>query len=133
MQYTAGFDELMPEGRSFPFKYFPKRGVALGITFGEPIRNADIKHALQLAVASPPSNQALSSEHTVFDDSIEQQSGVVTEQGWMGDGPASVVRSDDLHHNAIEVERIRSTVTAVIQREVEKLGKHVSESVEKLT
>lgn len=125
--WLTGFDELMPEGRNWPFKFFPKHGVDLSITFGKPIRNEDIKQALKTSFISPLANDALVSGDTVFDDSVEQRSGMVTEQGWMGEGTTGIVRPQDPHSTALEVERIRSAVTAVIQREVELLGKQVSE------
>ncbi|KAE9405925.1 hypothetical protein BT96DRAFT_811564 [Gymnopus androsaceus JB14] len=33
--WITGFDKLMPEGRAFPFKYFPRLGARLSVTFGE--------------------------------------------------------------------------------------------------
>ncbi|KAI0804634.1 acyltransferase-domain-containing protein [Irpex lacteus] len=44
--WLTGFDKLMPEGRSFPYKFFPRRGVALSVTFGSPIPLSSIKIAL---------------------------------------------------------------------------------------
>jgi monolysocardiolipin acyltransferase len=35
--WLTGFDQLMPEGRTFPFNYLPRAGVDLSVTFGEPI------------------------------------------------------------------------------------------------
>ena len=35
--WLTGFDQLMPEGREFPFNFLPRAGVDLSITFGEPI------------------------------------------------------------------------------------------------
>ncbi|KAI6122782.1 acyltransferase-domain-containing protein [Pisolithus croceorrhizus] len=40
--WLTGFDRLMPEGRPFPFKFFPKVGVKLGVAFGDPIPAARI-------------------------------------------------------------------------------------------
>ncbi|KAI0694066.1 acyltransferase-domain-containing protein [Cytidiella melzeri] len=45
--WLTGFDRLMPEGRSFPYKYLPRRGVALSVTYGEPVKEADIRTALE--------------------------------------------------------------------------------------
>ncbi|KAJ7873300.1 acyltransferase-domain-containing protein [Mycena olivaceomarginata] len=35
--WIAGFDSLMPEGRSFPYKYLPRPGTHLSVTFGAPL------------------------------------------------------------------------------------------------
>jgi len=35
--WLTGFDQLMPEGRRFPFNFLPRAGADLSITFGEPI------------------------------------------------------------------------------------------------
>ncbi|KAJ7507436.1 acyltransferase-domain-containing protein [Mycena galericulata] len=35
--WLSGFDALMPEGRAFPYKYFPRLGKHLSVTFGEPL------------------------------------------------------------------------------------------------
>ncbi|KAJ3734422.1 acyltransferase-domain-containing protein [Lentinula guzmanii] len=35
--WITGFDKLMPEGRAFPFKYFPRIGARLSVTFGGPL------------------------------------------------------------------------------------------------
>ncbi|KAF7355028.1 Tafazzin family protein [Mycena sanguinolenta] len=35
--WVTGFDSLMPEGRSFPYKYLPRPGKHLSITFGAPL------------------------------------------------------------------------------------------------
>ncbi|OAX43055.1 hypothetical protein K503DRAFT_732265 [Rhizopogon vinicolor AM-OR11-026] len=44
--WLTGFDKLMPEHRSFPYKYFPKLGIKLGVAFGEPIPVEEITAAL---------------------------------------------------------------------------------------
>ena len=35
--WLTGFDQLMPEGRKFPYNFLPRAGTDLSITFGEPI------------------------------------------------------------------------------------------------
>jgi monolysocardiolipin acyltransferase len=35
--WLTGFNELMPEGRAFPYKYLPRVGSKLSITFGNPL------------------------------------------------------------------------------------------------
>ncbi|KAF5393658.1 hypothetical protein D9757_000297 [Collybiopsis confluens] len=41
--WITGFDKLMPEGRVFPFKYFPRIGARLSITFGDPLPSDKIR------------------------------------------------------------------------------------------
>lgn len=43
--WLTGFDQLMPGGRKFPFKYLPRAGVDLSITFGEPISVEELLEA----------------------------------------------------------------------------------------
>lgn len=110
----------MPEGRRFPFKFLPRRGVDLSITFGAPIQHDEIKSALTSSQISK-----LSPDHTIFSDAVEHESSVKTEQGWLG-GTHVDARS------SLEVERIRSLVTAIVQRRVEALGKEVAERTLKM-
>lgn len=42
--WLTGFDKIMPEGRSFPFKYFPKPGAHLTVTIGKPIPASDFRN-----------------------------------------------------------------------------------------
>ncbi|EKM51113.1 uncharacterized protein PHACADRAFT_151674 [Phanerochaete carnosa HHB-10118-sp] len=49
--WLTGYEDLMPEGRSWPWKLFPKRGVALSVTFGEPILADKIRKPKQMRVA----------------------------------------------------------------------------------
>ncbi|CDO68529.1 hypothetical protein BN946_scf184998.g26 [Trametes cinnabarina] len=133
----SGFDKLMPEGRPFPYKYFPKPGAALSITFGDPVPTKTIQDALgslvhggRLPEASRSANSALAEPSR---PQAEERSGAVAGQGWLRE-PVShaveVLRRDtgvkgldpDL---AREITRVRSAVTAVIQEEVEALGRRV--------
>ncbi|KAH9895722.1 acyltransferase-domain-containing protein [Cubamyces lactineus] len=88
--WLTGFDKLMPEGRPFPYKFLPKPGVALSVTFGEPVPAHHIQEALSTLVREKR-----------LPDAPHSSSG------------------------AEEVARVRSAVTAVIQREVEALGRRV--------
>jgi monolysocardiolipin acyltransferase len=45
--WITGFDQLMPEGRPSPYKYIPRIGARLGITFGNPIAENEILEALR--------------------------------------------------------------------------------------
>lgn len=35
--WLTGYERLMPEGRAFPYKYLPRFGAKLSVTFGDPI------------------------------------------------------------------------------------------------
>lgn len=117
----------MPEGRSFPWKFLPRRGVALSVTFGEPVKEAEIKAALESELSGPEHEDALplTSKRTAD----EQHSGALSAEGWLGNSPAtSVLRVGDQEHQARETARIRSAVTAVLHRDVEALGERVLKS-----
>lgn len=125
----------MPEGRPAPYKFFPKPGAALSVTFGEPVPAKDIQEALDTLVrekrlpeAPHSSNGGLSAPPRPQE---EEQSGIVAEHGWLGgpvshaiNGLAGAQHPED-PDMAREVARVRSAVTAVIQREVERLGSRV--------
>ncbi|KAG1820534.1 acyltransferase-domain-containing protein [Suillus subaureus] len=46
--WLTGFDKLMPEHRLFPYKYFPRLGIRLGVVFGDPIPVKEITAALTM-------------------------------------------------------------------------------------
>lgn len=74
--WLTGFDQLMPEGRKVPYKFFPKRGVHLGIHFGQPVSADEIYEVLADSASSS--------------------------------------------------DKIRSDITALIQRDLESLGRGIS-------
>ncbi|KAF7331787.1 Tafazzin family protein [Mycena kentingensis (nom. inval.)] len=41
--WITGFDQVMPEGRRFPFNYLPRWGKHLSVTFGAPIDLAELE------------------------------------------------------------------------------------------
>ena len=49
LKIFSGFNDLMPEGRSIPWKYMPKTGVSLSVNFGEPIPLEDINAVLNVS------------------------------------------------------------------------------------
>jgi len=89
--WITGFDQLMPEGRPFPYKYIPRIGARLGVTFGNPIAENELLEALR---------------------SDTSQSNTSREPGALS-GPFADDSSTAL---------IRRRVTALIHREVERLG-----------
>lgn len=131
--WLTGFNNLMPEGRPFPNKYFPRPNTDLSITIGKPVSNDDIKSALQSSLRSTSSSQPTDIPHP-FDPQRTAQSGQVSERSWMADTIAPSLQEatgKELDQErqvtvfASETDRIRSLVTAVLQRDVEALGKEV--------
>ena len=51
--WLTGFDNVMPEGRSFPFKYFPKPGAKLTVTFGSPLSSAEFEGVISRIQNTP--------------------------------------------------------------------------------
>ena len=45
--WITGFDQLMPEGRPFPYNYLPRIGARLGVTFGNPIAENELLEVLR--------------------------------------------------------------------------------------
>ncbi|KAI0740387.1 acyltransferase-domain-containing protein [Earliella scabrosa] len=127
--WLTGFDKLMPEGRPFPYKFLPRPGAALSVTFGKPVPAQDIQDTLAMLVQqrrmpdlphSPlgvPASPSRSLE--------EEISGDVTQHGWLGATLSHVMQAEVLPESAAEIARVRSAVTAVIQRDVEALGRSV--------
>lgn len=44
--WITGFNRLMPEGRPFPYKYLPRTGQHLSVTFGAPISERLLKEKI---------------------------------------------------------------------------------------
>lgn len=114
--WLTGFDKLMPEGRAFPYKYFPRPGAQLSVTFGTPIPADEINKALGIiGTAKVP-------RLTSPEDRYPKPTG------WMGDQIKQKL-NQDLHDTETsrtqEILKIRAAVTAIIQREVESLGRSV--------
>jgi monolysocardiolipin acyltransferase len=59
--WLTGFDQLMPEGRKFPFNFLPRAGIDLSITFGEPIPAEEL---LDAAKSKDTSEDIIRSELT---------------------------------------------------------------------
>ncbi|KAI9574989.1 acyltransferase-domain-containing protein [Boletus coccyginus] len=122
--WLTGFDKLMPEHRPFPYKYLPKMGVQLGVTFGDPIPPDKIMVALN-ALRRPKCT-------SLFPDVIDtlNRSGLCNAlhvRGWLEGahvqaGGSPLVEREGAGPRA----QIRSEVTAIIQRAVEDLGRTVS-------
>lgn len=117
--WLTGFDELMPDGRPFPYKYIPKIGVRLGVTFGQPISADEIRLALDV------SRSDRDVDPTAIADEPENL------HGWLGDEAKEKTLPLLSTYNGRSAQEvyaslIRQKVTAIIQRDVEALGRTVS-------
>lgn len=68
--WLTGYEQLMPEGRAFPYKYLPRFGARLSVTFGEPIP----PETLLAATACPPDgrDEARIRVTTLLHDHVER-------------------------------------------------------------
>lgn len=105
--WLTGFDKLMPEGRATPWKYLPRYGAQLSITFGSPIAPDEILDAIGAvnSKVSPP-------------DMIPSV-GV----GWVKDKLSSQLQPISMAQE--DLLQVRSAVTAIVQRRVEALGRTI--------
>ncbi|KAG6866492.1 hypothetical protein C0991_003036 [Blastosporella zonata] len=103
--WLTGFDKLMPEGRSFPYKYLPRYGAQLSVTFGSPIPSEEILDALGTLTPKAPPPDA------------------VKPVGWVKDKVSEQLQAPSIGEE--DLLKIRANVTAVIQRHVEGLGRSV--------
>lgn len=62
--WLTGFENLMPEGRPFPYKYLPRPGTQLSVTFGDPLPLDEIKKTLGVGdgLTSPESTNGVDNE-----------------------------------------------------------------------
>lgn len=126
--WLTGFDQLMPEGRAFPYKYLPRPGAELSVTFGSPVPADSIRQALlqrgHLLSSTP-------------DSGLVDQEGTQEPKGWLGQevkrswesrlGIVEQVQNLSFRMaTAEELPRIRSRVTSIIHDAVEDLGRSVS-------
>jgi monolysocardiolipin acyltransferase len=107
--WITGFDKLMPEGRRFPFKFMPRLGAQLSVTFGDPIPPSDILTALRRETKQPLH------EAGVSDSSVLPKSS-----RWVNVEAAEKSESETID------KEIRIAVTNVVQRAVEAVGRRVS-------
>ena len=126
----TGFDKLMPEGRPSPYKFFPRPGAALSVTFGKPVPTEEIVNALATVAkvnateASPDHSECIPNPMAAQQ---EARSAAVAEHGWLRNvvQATSDVAAAKEARRALDVSRVRSAVTAVVQRRVEALGRQV--------
>jgi len=130
--WLTGFDNLMPENRPFPWKFIPRLGCKLSITFGNPLSPQEIQAALRVtshedhrrrSSTSPSQNirdgDAVDGEDRLFgiDHSERAREGISRES-----------TNADLEGESRKrkIDHVRGMVTDVVQREVEALGRRVS-------
>ena len=94
--WIAGFDQLMPEGRPFPYNYLPRIGASLSVTFGNPIAANELLEALRPSASHSDVSQSIPSH---------ESSALI---GHSANGPNTAL--------------VRQRVTAIVHREVEQLG-----------
>ena len=105
--WLTGFDQLMPEGRPFPYKYLPRIGAHLSITFGDPVPTHELLDALNISKT---------------DSDVDLVPKGLT--GWIGNveqGPTNP-HEQDSHYNVL----VRQKLTAIIHRDVQALGQSIS-------
>ncbi len=100
--WLTGFDKMMPEGRSFPYKYMPRLGTHISITFGDPLNTDDTREAFRLA-------------RTIMKNKSRSQARETTGQVASYESPAFGSGAE-----------LRSNITEVIRHAVLVLGKKAS-------
>lgn len=108
--WITGFDQLMPEGRPFPHKYFPRVPAQLSVTFGQPVEADELRQALDVM------------QHV--DLTTAKQAERLT--GWLGEETRQHSAGVEFYNEMAYNSLIRQRVTAIIQRNVEALGRLVS-------
>ncbi|KAG1715962.1 hypothetical protein ID866_1186 [Astraeus odoratus] len=109
--WLTGFDKLMPEGRRFPYKFFPKLGVRLGVAFGNPIPPEKIT-----ALLNDPWHDRSIRTSKPYNSPARGDRGL--------HNPALV--GEEFSMREKKMDSIRSEVTVAIQRAVEDLGRRMS-------
>jgi monolysocardiolipin acyltransferase len=105
--WLTGFDQLMPEGRPFPYKYLPRIGAHLSIAFGDPVPTHELLDALNISKT---------------DSDVDLASKGLT--GWMGDveqGPTTP-HEQESPYNVL----VRQKLTTIVHRDVQALGRSIS-------
>lgn len=124
--WLTGFDRLMPEGRSFPWKFIPRPRVSLSVTFGKPIDANEIRNALHTHRATPGISRStsggLSDPRRPHE---EQKSSEISRAAWLGEAANPELLEEPGRDTVAAVASVRSAVTAVLQRKVEELGREV--------
>jgi monolysocardiolipin acyltransferase len=119
--WLTGFETLMPEGRVFPYKYLPRPGAQLSVTFGEPIPDADIRKALDM-IGHDVQLSGWGSVTSEPQDYPSRQSDQILRQlnqhQHQPRAPTLQPSSDTM--------KVREEITRIIHDAVESLGRSVS-------
>ncbi|TRM68468.1 acyltransferase-domain-containing protein [Schizophyllum amplum] len=67
--WLNGFNKLMPEGRPFPYKYIPRAGQELSVTFGAPLAADKMDRIERLRAAEDDNRSAITS---ILRDAVEE-------------------------------------------------------------
>ena len=106
--WITGFDKLMPEGRPSPQKYFPRVPAQLSVTFGQPVETYELRQALDV----------MERDIHIDPTTVKRSERLA---GWLGE-EARHLAGAEIYNGSL----IRQRVTAIIQRDVEALGRLVS-------
>ena len=117
----------MPEGRPFPWKFIPRLGCKLSITFGDPLSPQDLQAALSHEDfhrhPSISRGSSCSSSSEDVNRAERMGKGITHESIGIGVEEESTKR---------KMDHVRSMVTDAVQRRVETVGRRVSgENLEK--
>ena len=130
-----GFDKLMPENRPLPWKYIPRLGCKLSITFGDPLSAQDIQVALRVLSHKDHGRHTGRSRNRSLNSSGKDIGEGDGEERLFGIDHAERVREgttresigmDMEESRKRKIDHVRSMVTAVVQRGVEAVGRRVS-------
>ncbi|KZT00113.1 acyltransferase-domain-containing protein [Laetiporus sulphureus 93-53] len=132
--WLTGFDKLMPEQRLIPWKFFPRPRVALSITFGAQVDTDKMRDTLarmireeRLPEVPRTSHGGLSDTHRPEDERISvQMTGHWLRDVWMIKADEFGVQGPARLHTVQKVASIRSALTALVQQQVEELGRKVT-------
>lgn len=117
--WLSGFDKLMPEDRPSPYKFFPRRGANLSITFGKPIDDDNVKATLKRYKSSLPYRHN-KPQFSTPDEKLAKS----TKEGWLSE---AVMEPEDPPVSLTEeTDRTRSKLTGLLQQYVEALGQEVN-------
>ncbi|KAF8639973.1 hypothetical protein AX17_001220 [Amanita inopinata Kibby_2008] len=107
--WLTGFDRLMPEGRTFPYKYIPRLGAHLSVTFGDPLSAGEL--------------EKISSLRRKTLDTDQSRRPDLKDPGW---AECALPNSTSRSISMTELDETRSEITDVVRRAVLALGRSVS-------
>jgi monolysocardiolipin acyltransferase len=119
----------MPEGRSKPWKFFPRPGQHVSITFGQPIPEGRLREALD---SPPPSDSAAEANLKKADVNVgpDMYREAYRPMPWLtsnSPGVSSALATGKKKNGGGEelarhTRTVRAALTAIVREEVQKLG-----------